>query len=361
MSSMDYGGAETFLMKQYRALDRERYQMDFCVNVPRRCDYDDEIESLGGKVHRLPPKSSDFMGSLSGLKRLVREHGYKNVLVNSIKPGTSLELLAARAGGAERLIYRSTSSAISGGAAQKFLHSTLGLLAHSVPDVKIAPSTVAAEFCFGKKSVMSGEVTILPNAIDTDLFSFVESIRDSVRKDLGLGTAFAFLHIGRFVPVKNHPFIIDLFKDAVDKHPDSVLILVGSGGSEKDVRKRVSDAGLGDRVIFTGRRDDVNRLMNAADVLLLPSFHEGMPNTVIEAQACSLPCVVSENVTREAAITPLVSFLPLGNSEKWAKACLDFEHFPRRDMRADITAAGYDIRSVSNRFVELCFGCENER
>ena len=102
MSSMDAGGAETFLMKQYRALDRAKYQMDFCVNKFERGYYDDEIESLGGRMYRIPPKSKDFSGSLKALETIVKENGYQAVLVSSVKPGTALELLAAKRGGAER-------------------------------------------------------------------------------------------------------------------------------------------------------------------------------------------------------------------------------------------------------------------
>ena len=104
MSSMNAGGAETFLMKQYRCMDREKYQMDFCVNVEERGYYDDEIESMGGRIYRIPPKSEDFKKSLKALENIVRENGYESVLCSSVKPGTALELIAAKKGGATRLI-----------------------------------------------------------------------------------------------------------------------------------------------------------------------------------------------------------------------------------------------------------------
>ena len=150
MSSMNTGGAETFLMKQYRRIDREQYQMDFCVNVAERGFYDDEIEALGGRIYRIPPKSQDFRKSLKALEDIVRDNGYENVLCSSVKPGTALELIAAKKGGAKRLIYRSSNSSVDGGRKQKILHSTVGQLAKVVPTVKFAPSKEAAEYCFGK-------------------------------------------------------------------------------------------------------------------------------------------------------------------------------------------------------------------
>ena len=96
MSSMNTGGAETFLMKQYRRMDKEKYQMDFCVNVAERGFYDDEIEALGGRIYRIPSKSQDFRKSLKALEEIVRDNGYANVLCSSVKPGTALELVAAK-------------------------------------------------------------------------------------------------------------------------------------------------------------------------------------------------------------------------------------------------------------------------
>ena len=59
ISGMNTGGAETFLMKVYRQLDKAKYQMDFCLNIFTEGFYDKEIESLGGKIYHIPSKSSD--------------------------------------------------------------------------------------------------------------------------------------------------------------------------------------------------------------------------------------------------------------------------------------------------------------
>ena len=113
VSSMDAGGAETFLMKVFRALDRKEYMMDFCVAVERKCFYEDEIASLGGKIYRTVPKSKNPVKSFLKLKGLVKEQKYKYVLICNQYALAALDLLAARFGGAKILAYRANSASMS--------------------------------------------------------------------------------------------------------------------------------------------------------------------------------------------------------------------------------------------------------
>ena len=359
MSSMDTGGAETFLMKQYRALDRTNYQMDFCVNKFERGYYDDEIERLGGKIYRIPPKSQDFFGSLNALTKIVKDNGYEAVLVSSVKPGTALELLAAKRGGATRLIYRSSNTSVDGGQKQKLLHATIGRLAHTVPTVKIAPSVEAAEYCFGKGCVEKGKAQLLHNGIDPTVYRYSQANREKIRREFSLPEdCLVLAHVGRFAKAKNHGFLLEVFVKVSERRPDSRLLLIGQGELENEIRQKAQALGVLDRVIFTGVRSDIPALLSAADVFVFPSLYEGMPNTVIEAQALSLPCFVSDRVTKDAALTEPVRFLPPDSPERWAKCILERPALPRGDRSREITEKGYDVQSTSREFVRLCFGDE---
>ena len=97
ISNMNAGGAETFLMKIYRKLDRTKYQMDFCVNIREKGFYDDEILSLGGKIFYVPPKTKDYKRFRSGLKKLIQQEKYEYVLglVKAKYPKLSDEYLKA--------------------------------------------------------------------------------------------------------------------------------------------------------------------------------------------------------------------------------------------------------------------------
>lgn len=357
MSSMNAGGAETFLMKQYRMLDKSKYQLDFCVNVAERGYYDDEIEALGGKIYRIPPKSQSFKESLKALENIVRENGYESVLCSSVKPGTVLELIAAKKGGAKRLIYRSSNSSVDGGTKQKILHSTLGQLAKTVPTVKIAPSKEAAEYCFGKGCIEKKNAFLLHNGIDTSVYRYSDKAREKMREELNLNGKYAVAHVGRFSKAKNHVFLLDVFEELLKIKPDSILMLIGKGELEDKIKQKAKEKNIEDKIMFLGLRSDVPQVLCAADVFVFPSFYEGMPNTVIEAQALSLHCVISDTITPDADITGNVEYLSLGNAKQWANAASKYaDGYKRKDMSEIFKAQKYDSETTSKEFVKYCFG-----
>lgn len=356
MSSMNIGGAETFLMKQYRQLDREKYQLDFCVNVRDKCAYDDEIEALGGRIYRIPSKSDSFSASVKAFQKIVSDNGYKAVLCSSTKPGVALDLLAAKAAGAKRIIHRSSSSSNGSSLKIRAVNATIGQLAKIIPSVKLAPSVLAAEFIFGKGCIEKGRAHILNNGVDTSLFSYSDEKRSAARKALGLDDEFTLIHIGRFLQVKNHSFLLDTFAKVVESHRNSKLILAGTGELEDEMKLKAKSLGLEDKVIFLGARKDIPDLLSAADVLVFPSFFEGMPNVVIEAQAMSLKCIVSDRITSECRITPLVNQLPLGDTGLWTQEILACKNgYKRKDMSAEFRRLRYDAQSTVEDFVKYCF------
>lgn len=184
VSAMNTGGAETFLMKMYRSLDRKKYQMDFCVNSDENF-YEQEILKLGGKIYKIPAKSQNVRKWHQELKRVVRENGYQYVIRVCEHSLAVLDLLVAPEGGAKQLIMRSSNTG-SGSKKSTAIHKCFRFLPKTVPTVKLAPSTEAAEYTFGKGCVQRGEAFLLHNAIDTNVYCFSESGRERLRKELGL-------------------------------------------------------------------------------------------------------------------------------------------------------------------------------
>ena len=129
---------------------------------------------------------------------------------------------------------------------------------------------------------------------------------------------------------------------------------MGDGPLRKAFHKKICDLGLEDSVIYAGIRSDVPALLSAMDVFVFPSFYEGMPNTVIEAQATGLPCVIADTITREANITGLVEYLPLGiGASEWASTAIQKLDMPRMDTQDIFYEKRYDIGSVAEDFTEL--------
>lgn len=357
VGSMNAGGAETFLMKLYRQLDKRKYQMDFAVAVSERGYYDEEILSLGGKIHHITPKSSGLLKNFSSIVNLVRREQYRYVLRVSQHSLSALELLAAKIGGAKVRAFRSSNSNTTTGTRKDLMiHKLFSIFPRCFANVKLAPSTEAASFMFGKNCIKEEKVSLLHNAIDLDNYTYCNNARLKIREELHISDQIVVGHIGRFNQQKNHSFLIDIFLKLHRKNKNSVLLLVGVGELEGIIKKKIDELGLNNSVIFTGLRSDIPDLLSAMDVFVFPSFYEGMPNTVIEAQATGLPCVISDTITREADITGLVKYMSLESSgEEWADAAIRQMQIGRQDTRQAFVDAGYDIHDVVNQFVSLVF------
>lgn len=356
ISSMNTGGAETFLMKLYRNLDRSKYQMDFLVSVKETSYYDNEIKSLGGKVYYNIPKSKNVFKSLYGIYKIVKNKKYKYTMRVNQHSLSSLDLLAAKLGGAKVLIQRSSNTS-SGTALGRILHRLFLPLSIIVPNVKLAPSSEAAKYTFGSNSIKKGKASLLNNAIDLDEFTYQQEIREMTRQELNLKDNFVVGHVGRFNKQKNHDFLIEIFADIIKKKPKSILLLIGRGELEDKLKNKIKSLGIENSVVFTGVRSDISKIMMAMDVFVFPSFYEGMPNTVLEAQATGLSCLISDKITKEVKITNLVKFLPLQKkTDQWVNSALNcINKLNRTQAKNVLYKKGYDIETVSKKFINFVF------
>lgn len=347
VSGMNRGGAETFLMKIYRTLDKNKYQMDFCVTTEGV--YDEEIKSMGGKIFMIPQKSKNPIKSFIAIQKIVRENQYKSVLRTCQHSLAAMDLLAAKLGGAKKLIYRSSNAGITEKGFGKFINNFFSFLPKIIPNVKIAPSTEAAEFVFGKKAVSKNKVVILHNALNYREFEFNEEIRKKIREELKIKNETVYGHVGRFNVQKNHMFLLDIFEEIHRDNSNSILLLIGEGELKKEVLTKIKKLKLEKNVIVLGTRKNINEYMMAMDLFLFPSIFEGMPNVIIEAQATGLRCIVSDSITKEANITGIVKYISLDeNAEGWANVALNYGNYQRKDYYDKFLEKGYCIENVCN-------------
>lgn len=356
LSSMNAGGAETFLMKVYRNIDKEHYQMDFCINVKEKCFYEDEILSMGGKIYRIPSKSENLKEFKKQLTEIIKSNGYDNVLRITSSAMGFMDLKIAKKAGAKVCCARSSNASDGDSLKSKVMHRVGRALYNKYVDVKVAPSDLAARYTFTDKAYESGKVDIIHNGVDLDIFKFYPEERAKIRTELGIDEGIRVVgHVGRFDEQKNHTFLIDIFAKMLEKDKDLKLLLVGKGKLQNQVRAKANELGIDGKIIFAGVRSDVPHLLSAMDVFVFPSFYEGMPNTVIEAQATGLPCIIADTITREADITGIVKYMPLGNAENWAEEALAAIDPQRADTKESFVKNKYDIQSVADEFVRIMF------
>ena len=196
---------------------------------------------------------------------------------------------------------------------------------------------------------------MMNNAIDTAAYAWSPTRCKKVRHELNLEGVYTLGHVGNFTQPKNHPFLLEIFAALLKKESNAVLLLVGGGEGMSQIREKAQKLGIAEHVRFLGVRSDVADLMQAMDVFVLPSLYEGLPVTMVEAQAAGLPCIISDKVPPECILTEgLVDVMPLSASPSaWAEKILAKRAIPRTDRRAEIAAHGFDITTEAVKLQEF--------
>ena len=178
-------------------------------------------------------------------------------------------------------------------------------------DRVIAVSEAARSFLISGKGYAADKVVVVPNGRDLSTFR-PGAGRDAVRKELGLDRAVPLVGVvGRLEPQKGHAYLLEAWPSVLAEFPDARLLIVGDGSLRSRLQTRAHELAVADRIIFAGFRADVPRVLDALDILALPSLYEGMPLTAIEASAMARPVVATAvdgtpEVIREARTGRLV-------------------------------------------------------
>lgn len=344
VTSMDPGGIETMLMATYRSIDRSTFQFDFLTHRQSPGRFEAEIVDMGGRIFRMPQlRSVHLLSYTRQTKLFLSQHPEYRIVHSHLNQYSHFPLRGALLAGVPIRIAHSHQNVgndgqlpVSRAILTKYCKSRIGLDATH----RLACSSEAGRWLYGD----SLSFDVFRNAIDVEAFRFSLANRERVRTELNLGGSFVVGHVGNFSEPKNYPFLLDAFSRIASMNDSSVLLLVGNSGKSPAIVESIADKGLEGRVILTGIRSDIPALLHAMDAFVFPSTREGLPVSVIEAQAAGLPCLVSDSVTAEVRVTDRVTLLPLAaGPDNWAKTTLS-SYTADRSRAADLVrSAGYDI------------------
>ena len=355
LHSMNRGGAENAIMNYYRHIDREKVQFDFLLTEPSKCQFEDEILSLGGRVFRVPRLTiRNPFPYLVGVWRFYKSHPEYKIVHSHTSSKSFFPLLIAKLIGIPVRICHSHNTKSEAGLGG-FFRNCLKFPLKRVATHFCACGVEAAIWLYGKKYFNNGRVLIVPNVIEAELFSFSKERRYEIRNLLGIPESTVVLGCtARFSFQKNHRFLLCVFNEFNKLVRDSVLLLLGGGELRFEIENQVQELGLSDRVHFVGTVPNVSDYVQAMDFFILPSINEGIPLSLIEAQVSGLRCFVSEGVPRESDKTGLVSFLPLEKGVSfWTSRILNEISYQRRSHIDDITIAGYNAAISALRLQEF--------
>lgn len=346
VGSMSPSGIGNFIMNVYRNIDREKVQFDFIVHEHREVSFDDEIRALGGRLFYVTRKAVSPRRNFMEIRRVVKEGNYKIVFRHTDTATVALDLLAARLGGARELIAHSHSTSTP----NERMHRLFQPMLNALCTKRFACSDKAGKWLYGKKPY---EVII--NAINLSDFSYQEELRQKVREAEKLAGMLVVGHIGNLLPVKNHLFMLDVMAELVKLQPDAVMLFAGDGEMRPLIEEKREKLGLEKQVRLLGVRTDTAALLQAMDVFLFPSKYEGLPIAMVEAQCSGLPNLVSDVITQDVDVTPLVHKLSLQQPPKvWAEQILKLSQEIRKaPERRLFTEKGFDIKEMVKRYEEL--------
>ncbi len=319
--------------------------------------YDEEIRALGGHIYALPKfKVYNYFSYRKAVKAFFANHREFRVVQGHMTSTAGIYLpIAKKAGVPVVVAHARNAGVVKGpkGLATKFFRRGLAKKA----DFCFACSALAGEDVFGRAAMEAGKVKIIHNAIDVGRFTYDEKVREETRAQLGISGGLALGHVGRFEYQKNHPYLLEVFAAVCKERPDAFLLLLGEGKDRPAMEEKCGQLGIADRVKFLGNRRDTQRYYQAMDFFLLPSFFEGLPGVLVEAQAAGLRCMVSDTVTKEAQATDLVTYRSIQEpAARWAGEIIRQADYVRRDTAQEMRAAGFDVRFQAEKYRQFYMG-----
>ena len=362
------GGQEEYIMNLYRHMDHSRIVFDIIPHGSPNFYARDEVETYGGRI--LPIFTEDGHFSSKTLARVLkdarRDHDtiYFNMCaLYRLDPF----LFAKRNGYPTLLVHSHNTKDPSRGKLANLLHYCNRLIVRHWAKRCFACSVPAGEWLYGKRyfdSHLGGRCEVVPNAIDLAKHSYDESARLRTRQELGIGAETpVYVNVGRLIFQKNQRFALRLFAEIIRSQPDAVFLLVGQGPDRQELERFASELGIADHVMFLGVRKDVADIMSASDLMLFPSVFEGLPLTLLEAQACGLPTIGTRKVMTPATVIDDL-MIAMDDDEKdlvrWADAVSSYRanhHVEDRSSHSEeMASAGYDIDQLARHMQCMLLG-----
>ncbi len=343
------GGTEAYAKNYYSHIDRSKVEFDFLVESESKIINRKDIEALGGHIVIIPSYKNPFK-YMRTLKRIFKENNY-DIVHSNMNTLSFFTLRAAKKAHIKVRIAHSHSTSNPKEKLKNILKNMLRPLSKIYATDYFACSEMAGRYLFGNKTFDKGKVTVINNGIDIDKFKYNEEYNISLRKELNIDINTKVIgHVGRFVPQKNHSYLIDIFNEIHKLDSNTKLLLLSDGPLKDEIETKVNTLGLTDSVIFAGSKEDIYKYYSVMNIFIFPSLYEGLCLTGVEAQASGLYCLVSNNITRELATTKNIEFLDIKNDPKdWAIRAIEV----LKDNAIDRVA-------VYNQFVGSKFDIDHE-
>lgn len=338
------GGIEEYVLNLSRFCDNPSSKYGYIV-LGEKTAYKDEFEKMNIDCFFIPPKNQIFK-NIKSLHNLfsIQRNLYDTIYFNTSGLYYIVPFCLAKKY-KYKIILHSHSS--GGGWPKRIIHYLNRIWISKIVNNKLACSQKAGKWMFGNK-----KFEIIPNAIDIERFQYNEQYRNYYRDKYSIKEKFVLGNIGRLHPGKNQCFIVDILSCLVNNGVDAVLLLVGDGEMKDEIQKKVNDLNLKDRVFFAGQTDHPEYFYSVMDFFVMPSFIEGFPITLVEAQANGLPCIVSDTITQETNISNEICYMSIYDSpQTWAEYIQ--KNNERYNCKDILIRKGFEIRNQCKKIESI--------
>lgn len=340
-------GISTVILDNYALFDKDRFQLDMIASGDYSYQLISEFQNIGVNIKCLPSRKNSVIHYITALIKLMKKEKYDAVYLHGSSAILSIELVIAKMCGCKIRVVHSHNTTCDHKMADKILRPFF----YRNYTVALACGREAGQWLYGKRPF-----DIIKNGRNTKVYAFDSDKRIYMREKLGLhDDTIALGHVGNFNAQKNQAFLLDVLEQLLKVECNLKLYLMGDGKTRESIMQMADDRGLSQYIVFTGSIQNVPDMLQAMDLMLLPSLHEGLPLVAVEWQMMGLPCVLSDRITKECAFTDTVNFLSIDSAEKWKNFILDSKDISNNRVSASekaITTAkeiGYDLQENAQK------------
>lgn len=359
VAAMNRGGIETWLMNVIRSAP-PHFQFDFLVNSETPGEFDEEIKRLGARIFRKP--NLDWRkpwGYFSDVRSVLREGGPYDAVHSHMFLFSGITLgIAASAKVPVRIAHCHTTRDVAGlnpSVARGVYVRAMSFLIDKVATKKIGVSFDAGAALFGSQWLSDFRSEILLYGFDFSRFSVPSDI-DQLKDAYAIPRTSKIVgHVGRFAPVKNHRFLIEVFGHLHRSHGDTYLLLVGDGPLRGEIEDEISNAGLQNHVAFAGNQADTVPFFQMMNAFVFPSHFEGFGIVALEAQAANVPVIASTALPEETTVVPeLVHRKSLEDgANEWAETIGEIIYSEKRKDTESLVAVENSEFSINRCLIDL--------
>lgn len=354
VSALDTGGVERILYNYITNIKSTNFTFDFIVHNKKEGKIEKELRQKGYNIYHVTPKKESLLKNIKEINKIMKQGKYDIVHCHQ-NFSSFIALLIAKKNDVNVRIIHSHGYNPEKNIIGKIKERILRFINKKSANYYFTCGEKAAEWLFGKNIFKEKNFYIMPNAIDIKKFRYQVEVKNKFKQIDK--EKIIILHVGRFSSEKNHEFLVNIMEYMDREHKNQYqLILVGDGDKKKDIQQIVKENNLENNILFFNTCDNVNEIMSASDIFLLPSKNEGFPVTIVEAQANGMNILCSNNISNEVKLTDLVKFLPIESAKIWGEEIYKtkiLDEDTRKKYNEKLRNTKYDIKTQSEKYAKL--------